>query len=281
MKTAILILFVVAASATATVAQGDIHSVDFKNFTYEPSCAEETPTKLRVKNGKYSKETPRDGYTDRLEFDVLAVEYGDVTGDGNDEAVILSNCNTGGTGQFTEGFVYTMRSGKPALLGRVPGGDRADGGLRSIKVDGGNLVVEFNDAEKAAGACCPEGVVIQKVHVGSGGKLTEVGPPIKRELYPKDRIAFARGATGKSWSVTIRPNERKRYVLGARSGQTMSVAFTGAGDIDLRLLEEDNAEVTQGPHKLDAVLKRFGDYTVELSNYSRKPVTVNITIRIR
>jgi hypothetical protein len=281
MKIAIFILVVTAAMATTVLAQADIHSIDFKNFAYEPFCAGEAPTKVRVKNGKYSKETPQDGYTDRFYFDVLAIEYGDVTGDGKDEAVILSNCNTGGTGQFSEGFVYSMRAGKPLLIARVPGGDRADGGLRSIKADGGNLVVEFNDPDKAAGACCPEGVVIQRFRLGTGGKLVEVGSPIKHELYPKERIAFAKGATGKTWTVTISPDDRKRYVLGARSGQTMSVSFTGGGDVDLRLLEEDNAEVTQASHKLNAILKKNGDYTIELSNYSDKPVTITVTIRIR
>jgi len=281
MKILFFILIVGGAMATTVLAQADVHSVDFKNFTYEPFCAGETPTKVRVKNGKYSKETPQDGYTDRFYFDVLDVDYGDVTGDGKDEAIVLSNCNTGGTGQFTEGFVYSMRAGKPLLIARVPGGDRADGGLRSIKVDGGNLVVEFNDPDKAAGACCPEGVVIQKFRLATGGKLVEVGAPIKHELYPKERIAFAKGAAGKTWSITIQPNDRKRYVLGARAGQTMSVSYTGGGDIDLRLLEEDNAEVTQASHKLDAALKKSGDYTIELSNYTGKPVTITVTVRIR
>ena len=281
MKKAIFMLFIVAAAAAASMAQSDVHRVDFKNFTYEPSCAGETPTKVRVKNGEYSKETPQDGYTDRFDFQVLAVEYGDLTGDSKDEAVILSNCNTGGTGQFTEGFVYTIKAGKASLLARVPGGDRADGGLRSIKVDGGNLVVEFNDPDKAAGACCSEGTVTQKYHVGSGGKLAEVGAPLKRELYPKERIAFAKGASGKTWTVTIKPDDRKRYALGVRAGQSMSVSFTGGGNVDLRLLEEDNAEVTAASHKLDALLKKNGDYTVELSNYSDKPVTITVTIRIK
>ena len=277
MKTSIFVALLSVACVIPALAQADIHTVDFKNFTYEPSCARETPIKVRVRNGEYS----RDAADDQLYFNVLAVEYGDVNGDGRDEAVVLTNCNGGGTGQFTEGFVYTMKAGKASLLARVPGGDRADGGLRSIKVDGGLLVVESNDPDKAAGACCPEGIVIQKYRVGSGGKLTESGSAIKRELYPRERIAFTKGANGKTWTVTIKPDDRKRYVLGARAGQTMSISFTGGGDVDLRLLEEDNAEVTQASHKLDAALKKSGDYTIELSNFSGKPVTIRVTVRIR
>ena len=76
-------------------------------------------------------------------------------------------------------------------------------------------------------------------------------------------------------------DDRKRYALGARAGQTMSVSFTGGGDVELRLLEDDNAEVTEAAHKINAVLKKNGDYTVELSNYGDKPVTVTVTIRIK
>jgi hypothetical protein len=174
-----------------------------------------------------------------------------------------------------------MKGGRASLASRVAGGDRADGGLRSIKAEGGLVVVEYNDPDKAEGACCPGGIVIQKLRLGPGGKLTEAGAPIKRDLYPKERISFAKGASGKTFTVTIQPDDRKRYVLGARSGQTISVAFTGEGDVDLRLLDDDAAEVTQAAHKLDAVLKRNGDFTLEVSNYGKKPVTVTITIRIR
>ena len=115
----------------------------------------------------------------------------------------------------------------------------------------------------------------------SGSKVIDVGSPIKRELYPKERIAFTKGTNGKTWTITIKPNDRKRYMLGARAGQTMAVSFTGEPDVDLRLLEDESAEVTQGQHRLDAVLKRSGDYTLEVSNYNDKPVTVSLSVRIR
>src|SRR6478736_6606969 len=102
-----------------------------------------------------------------------------------------------------------MKAGKPALLARVPGGDRADGGLRSITVQNGLLVVEYNDPDKAAGACCPEGIAIQKMRV-SGSILLDVGVPITRELYPKARITLSKGANGKKWAITIQPQDRKR-----------------------------------------------------------------------
>jgi hypothetical protein len=279
MKRAIFLAACLAAMSAAGFSQSDIHKVDLKNFTYEPACAGEGTTKVRVRDGKYSKETEQDGYTDRFYFDVMAIEYGDVTGDGIDDAIVLTVCNTGGTGNFTEGFVYSMKGARPSLVIRIPGGDRADGGLRSITAENGMLVVEYNDPDKAAGACCPEGIVIETMRI-SGKKLVTVGKPIKRELYPKERISFAKGTSGKTFTVTIPVDDRKRYVLGARSGQTMSVAYSGEGDAGLRLLD-DEAEVSESSHKINAVLKKNGDFTFELSNYGDRPITLTVTVRIR
>lgn len=117
-----------------------IRKIDFKNFTYEPFCAGDETTKVTVKNGEYSKETKEEDYTDRFYFNVFDVSYGDVDADNKEEAIILTNCNTGGTGQFTEGLVYTLKAGKAALLTRFEGGDRAYGGLRSAKVENLSLI---------------------------------------------------------------------------------------------------------------------------------------------
>ena len=109
-----LVMAVLILSAAAfSFGQSDIHSVDFKNFTYSPYCISKTPTRVTVKDGEYSKETQMDGYVDRFSFSVTAVSYGDLNGDAKDEAIILGVCNTGGTGNFSEGFVYTSRAGKP------------------------------------------------------------------------------------------------------------------------------------------------------------------------
>ena len=117
---------------------GDIYGVDFQNFTYRPSCAQEKPVTARTRDGNYT----RNNGDDKMLFDVRSVNYGDLTGGGRDEAVILTNCNTGGTGQFSEGFVFTTRQGRPVLLTRIEGGDRAFGGLASAKIEDHVLIVE-------------------------------------------------------------------------------------------------------------------------------------------
>lgn len=174
MKRSFLIIVSFFALTFTASAQGDIRSVDFKNFTYSALCIGEAAEEITVKNGEFAYEKKEDGYIDRFYFKVFGIEYGDLTGDQQDESVVLSVCNTGGTGNFTEGFVFSMRDGKPILIARIPGGDRAYGGLRTAKVVRGLLIVESNDVGELGGACCPEFVVTTRYRV-SNGKLMKTG----------------------------------------------------------------------------------------------------------
>jgi hypothetical protein len=80
----------------------------------------------------------------KIEFEVgIPMDYGDVTGDGQEEAVIMEGLESGGSAIPYRVHVYTLRRGRPKLLWRFDTGDRADGGLRRVYVDDGNLTVEL------------------------------------------------------------------------------------------------------------------------------------------
>src|SRR5262245_3099063 len=59
------------AGSGKTQLDQQIRKVDFKNFTYEPSCAGEDLHKVTVKNGEFSREKKEDGYVDRFYFNVF------------------------------------------------------------------------------------------------------------------------------------------------------------------------------------------------------------------
>ncbi|HEX6124426.1 MAG TPA: hypothetical protein VFZ23_03560, partial [Pyrinomonadaceae bacterium] len=226
-------LFLVSSYA---VGQHSIRAVDFKNFTYMANCISETPSKVTVKDGEFSEEKQEDGYVDRFYFNVLHIEYGDLTGDRQDEAIILTVCNTGGTGNFSEGFVYSMKAGKPSLVARIPGGDRAYGGLRSTRVENGLLVVESNDVGPEGGACCPQVIVTTRYKL-TGNRIVKSGKEVRREIYPKERVTFAAGTSGKTFTTRIPAEEGKRFIVGGRAGQTLTVSID-TDKASLRLLEE-------------------------------------------
>lgn len=269
--TAILLL------SAAVAAQKTIRQVDFRNFTFEPYCTGETPDKIIVKNGEFSEEKHEDGYVDRFYFKIFAIEYGDLNGDRMEEAVLLSVCNTGGTGNFTEGFIFGMNGDKPRLLARIPGGDRAYGGLRSAKVEKGLLVVESNDVGEMGGACCPEFVVTSRFKL-FGDEIKPVGIPDRREIFPIERLTFTKGTSGKTFKTTLSADEGRRFVVGARAGQVLTVSID-TDQAGLRLLED--ASVTFGINNFLARLPKTGDYTIEIQNNSGAELPVLINVKIQ
>jgi hypothetical protein len=264
-------------STVSVFAQRSVREVDFKNFTYAPYCVGETPENITVKNGEFSEEKQEDGYVDRFYFRVYDAVFGDLNGDARDEAVIISVCNTGGTGNFSEGFIFGLPAGgKPVLLARIPGGDRAYGGLRTAIVDKGVLVVESNDAGELGGACCPESIVRTRYKLAAD-KLTVIGVPERRDIYPSERLAFTKGSSGKTFKVRLPADEGKRFVVGARAGQTMDVSV-GSDSVSLRLLED--ASVTFGINNFRAILPKSGDYTIEIRNDSDSEIEVTVNVKI-
>lgn len=274
-----LIWFLLLLSSTAIVAaaQSDIRKADFKNFTYSAYCAGEEPENVTVKDGEFSSEKQEDGYVDRFYFNVFGISYGDLNADKKDEAVVLTVCNTGGTGNFTEGFIFGMKAGKPTLLARIPGGDRAYGGLRESRVVNGSLVVESNDVGEMGGACCPEFIVTTKYRL-SGAKIVKIGVPTRREVIPTQRVTFARGTSGKTFTTEIAAGDAKQFIVGARAGQTLTVSLN-TDQASLRLI--DDTEVTPGINNFTAKLARTGDYTFAIENNATSSLKITVNVKIR
>ena len=100
-------------------------------------------------------------------MDVAPIEYGDVTGDGQEEAMVVLYAEVGGTEGADDVFIYTLKNRKPVLLWKFATGDRADGGLRKIYAENEKLVIELAGKNKiiggdlyapdgtSTGACCP------------------------------------------------------------------------------------------------------------------------------
>src|SRR5688572_6052390 len=277
MKNLLFIYVLLLASFTVVYGQGEIRSVDFKNFTYLAHCVGEEPSDVTVKDGEFLEEKQMDGYVDRFSFRVFDIAYGDLTGDRKDEAIVLTVCNTGGTGNFSEGFVYSMKGRKPDLIARIPGGDRADGGLRSTRVENGLLIVESNETGPEGGACCPQIIVTTRYKV-AGGRIVQSGKESRRDIFPTERVTFAKGTSGKTFRITIPAEEGKRFVLGARADQTLTVSVD-TDKASLRLLED--AEPKYGINNFLVRLPSTENYTIEVQNNSDADLAVVVNIKIQ
>ena len=79
--------------------------------------------------------------------------------------------------------------------------------------------------------------------------------------------------------MTIPAEEGRRYILGARANQSLTVSVD-TDKASIRLLDDEAADVTHGTNSFVTKLKRSGDYTIEVQNDSNAPLTLTITIRI-
>jgi hypothetical protein len=147
-----------------------IRKVDFKNFVYPKlPTAKCSMDEVRLQNGRY--EAPADVAGKRPAPDCWSIKlgritYGDVTGDGNEEAIVELYAEAGGTEAAEDVYVYTIADGKAVMLWKFATGDRADGGLRRIAAEQGELVVDLFGMGTAigkklygtenVGACCPK-----------------------------------------------------------------------------------------------------------------------------
>lgn len=276
MKRIFLLSALFVLSSVAVSAQ--IRNVDFRNFTYSVlSLDGDSREKVTVRDGNYS----RDDEDDRYYFGVTGISYGDLNGDGAEEAVVGVVLNTGGTGNFTNGIIFTMRGGKPVVLTEFVGGDRAYGGLVSASIEGGILSVERNAPGPEGGACCPEFIDTTR-YKWNGTKLVEFGKVVRRDIYPTERVRFKKGETMSIFMVTLEKYERKRFVVGARRGQTLLFSSTAdpADSISYDLRRGDG-EMETGPNGIIVELRENGDYVVEIANNTERRLTVSATLEIR
>lgn len=149
----------ISSTAFSQQPSSSIHSVDFANFTYPwtagLSVRGGTKT-FRLRNGKRQEVRDSSGHVEEIGVYLEDVSYGDVTGDGIEEAIIFMSILTGVSAMPGQVYIYTLRGNHPKLLWHFSTGDRAENGFRKVYADKGNLVVELNGPKRfGEGLCCP------------------------------------------------------------------------------------------------------------------------------
>ncbi|MGQ0764024.1 MAG: hypothetical protein ACT4OT_18695 [Acidobacteriota bacterium] len=117
-----------------------------------------------MKNGKYSGRLQDGGVEPERVYHVDTV-YGDVTGDGLDDAIVVLTVSIRGTAIPYYVYIYGIERNQPKLLWAFETGDRSDAGLCRVFAEKGDLVVELYGANMFVGgdyyildeipACCP------------------------------------------------------------------------------------------------------------------------------
>jgi hypothetical protein len=126
-----------------------IHDVDFCSLRYDFDRQV-----VRLHDG--TAKVPHHDQDDiQIDAHLIDVQYGDVTFDGRDEALVVLGYSLGGTGFFTFANLYGIEAGELRILGRINGGDRAYGNFHDIAIEHGRLRVVRNWTTSCMG--CVEG----------------------------------------------------------------------------------------------------------------------------
>jgi len=132
-------------------------SFDFKNFTYplprgwqNPDGSDLTlvngrvePVSKFIDEGMANDEKLEARATRRIGMSYVTTKYLDLTGDGQDEAIVILKIETTGNAIPQLVYVYEWKNGAPDLIWNFRTGDRADGGLKDIRTEDGGAVVEI------------------------------------------------------------------------------------------------------------------------------------------
>lgn len=140
------------------ISQSAIGSFDFKNYTYELPRGWQNPdgtAEIKLTNGKIApvsrdvnekmadEQKAEAKQQRRIGMSFVTAKYFDVTGDGEDEAIVVLKVETGGSAIPQLAYVFSWKDDAPELIWPFRTGDRADGGLKDLRPESGNLVIEL------------------------------------------------------------------------------------------------------------------------------------------
>lgn len=134
-----------------------IGQFDFRNFSYPLPRGWQNPdnSDITLENGRV---IPVSVDTDvgmdpeviaerkarrRIGMSYVTTKFLDATGDGQAEAVVILKVETTGSAIPQLVYIYEWKDGQPELLWNFRTGDRADGGLKDMRSENGEFVVEL------------------------------------------------------------------------------------------------------------------------------------------
>ena len=191
----LFLLLSFSAVAGATEKPSDIRGIDFKNFSFpwdkKVAFADRSTwhwiawrpqTVVHVENGiRFFRETGQSDPHFGPRISVDTVVYGDLDGDGSEEAAVHLNYGTGGTQNWDYLYVYKLIDGRAKLIGLLVSGERGDGGLVRSAIQNGSLVLDFADPDRRVGDCCSEGYIRARYRWRDGA-FVEEGPRERGDL---------------------------------------------------------------------------------------------------
>ena len=154
-----------------------VEAVDFRDFRFPDPCGQPGKDYVTIHDGVSNIAIPTRGQLSGHPFrwtQLIDISYGWVEHEPLDVAGVALACSAGGTGIYSEGFLYAMRGGRPRLVDFIDGGDRGDGGIASVAVAWGRVIVtRYATARPGLAVCCPTHLVTT-IYRWAGTKLVRL-----------------------------------------------------------------------------------------------------------
>jgi serine/threonine protein kinase len=134
-------------TAPATTAPS-ITSIDWNDRSYSVVCGSGSPVQVQLAGGQWvSPNGGENGYIQQV-----YTAFGDVTGDGAEDAVIYIPCTTGASANAVGGniFVYSLAGGDVTQLGQTVSGNNP-------RIDGSGFTTSEPVFAPSDPLCCPSG----------------------------------------------------------------------------------------------------------------------------
>jgi hypothetical protein len=118
-----------------------VRDIDWKNRSYTIQLfKDDEPNEVVVRGGEVSDPKEPADAPMRTGGD-LVVSFGDVTGDGQEEAFLLWSINGGGSGYWTGADIYAIVGGVPTIIAQIPGGYSGESTITRLEPTEGGVVV--------------------------------------------------------------------------------------------------------------------------------------------
>ena len=116
-----------------------IGKFDFKNYVYP------LPRGWQDVDGKEATllNGVRRMSEEKIGLSFVTTKFGDVTGDDEDEAFVILKVETAGSAIPQIVYIFTLKNDEPQLIWYFRTGDRADGGLKDLRAETGELAIEL------------------------------------------------------------------------------------------------------------------------------------------
>lgn len=149
----------VGSGGTTKLSSGNkpsIRGVDFQNFDYASNCFAENGSAevIHISKGQANSQD-EDFWADKP-------AYGDLRGDGQEEAVVVLSCHPSGMSPnvvSSEVFVFEMSETGPKVLAKLPSSYWKDERVAGTKVSDHLLAVNFLEIGDNGSRACPEWIV--------------------------------------------------------------------------------------------------------------------------